>query len=81
MSVVTSRPTFRVIEPNPYGDVTLVPAMASGRSEAEAARAMAQALIKAAPASSADALKHLRSLFPHSPLSLRVAALAAAIRR
>lgn len=77
---VALRPPLRIAEPDPFGDVTLVPAMASGRSEAETARAMADALL-ADPAAGAQALGHLRLIFPHSPLTVRLAGLAALMRR
>jgi hypothetical protein len=68
-------------EPAPFGDVPLAPAAATGRSEAELARAMADELLAAAPQSDAEALKVLRGAFPQSPLTVRLAALAALMRR
>ena len=76
-----ARQTMRVQEPSPFGDVTLAPATVTGRSQTELARAMANALDKAAPASTAEALSYLRGIFPDSPLTVRVAALAAMMRR
>ena len=35
------RVTLRIQPPNPFGEVTMVPAALSGRPEADAARAMA----------------------------------------
>lgn len=73
--------TLRIAEPQSYGDITLVPAQATGISEGQLARAMVEALHRAAPQSVADALKFLRLLFPSSPLTVRVAALTATMRR
>jgi hypothetical protein len=56
-------------EPIPFGGVPLAPSDATGRSEAELARAMARRLRSAAPASDA------------APLTVQLAALAALIRR
>lgn len=67
--------------PEPLGDVTLAPAMMTGRTEAELARAMADHLSAARPGSGAEALQALRNAFPSSPLTLRVTALAALMRR
>ena len=70
-----------VDEPAPFGDVSLAPSGATGRSEAELARAMAERLLAATPESDADALKVLRTAFPQTPLTVRLAALAALMRR
>lgn len=43
--------------------------------------AMAERIMRFAPASEAEALKLLRAGFPHSPLSARIAALAFLMRR
>jgi len=75
------RHIVKIAEPDPLGDVTLVPAATSGRSEAEMARSMAAALLDAGPASGAEALSILRRIFPDSPLTVRVAALDAIMRR
>ena len=69
------------ISPEPIGDMTLAPIMMTGRTEAELARAMAEHLQAAQPGSGAEALRALRSTFPNSPLTLRVTALAALMRR
>jgi hypothetical protein len=45
------------------------------------ARSMAAALLDAGPASGAEALSILRHIFPDSPLTVRVAALDAIMRR
>ena len=72
---------LRISDPSPYGDVTIAPSAMTGRSEAQLARAMAEVLLETAPASGAEALRRLRDAFPSSPLTIRVAALAAIMRR
>jgi len=69
------------LSPEPLGDMTLAPLMMTGRTEAELARAMAEHLRAARPVSGAEALRALRGAFPNSPLTLRVTALAALMRR
>lgn len=69
------------ISPEPLGDMPLAPIMMTGRTEAELARAMAEHLRAARPGSGAEALRALRRAFPNSPLTLRVSALAALLRR
>ena len=69
------------ISPEPIGDMTLAPIMMTGRTETELARAMAEHLQAARPGSGAEALRALRNTFPNSPLTLRVTALAALMRR
>jgi hypothetical protein len=76
-----NRKTVRVVEPAPLGDVTLAPAQASGQSEAALARAMADTLIAPSPRTNRKAFDLLRRLFPNSPLTIRVAALGALMRR
>jgi len=74
-SMLHASPRVRLVsEPVPVGDVSLAPAAATGRSEAELAQA-------AAPQSDAEALRVLRLAFPHSPLAARLGALAAMLRR
>jgi hypothetical protein len=75
------RKTLRISEPDPFGDVTLVPQQLSGHTQADLARAMADALIEAKTESHSDALRILRLMFPHAPLTVRVAALGAMMRR
>jgi hypothetical protein len=70
-----------VEEPVPFGDVSLAPSQATGRSEAELARAMAQRLLAARPASGAKALNAPAGSLPYAPLAVRLAALAALMRR
>jgi hypothetical protein len=70
----------------PWGDVPLAPRELTGMSQAELARAMAEELLDStpgasAPATAAQALAALRRAFPHAPLTARVAALAALMRR
>ncbi len=81
MAVHAAPKTLRVVEPDPFGDVTIAPSEVTGRSEAQLARDMAARLMEANPASNADALRHLRTAFPDSPLTVRVAAIAAMMRR
>ena len=81
MNLLAARKTVRIDEPDPFGEVTLAPAAMTGRSETQLARAMAQALLDTHPATASQALKHLRNLFPDSPLTVRVAALNALMRR
>lgn len=81
MTMLASRKTVRVIEPEAFGDVTLAPALMTGQSETQLARAMAHALVEKQPSTAAQALGYLRTLFPESPLQLRVAALNALMRR
>ncbi len=70
------RITLRIKSPRPLGDVTMVPAPISGRSEAELARAMAAALADDESVSAADVYRRVRQAFPFAPLSARVGALA-----
>ena len=81
MNKLAARKAIRITEPDPFGEVTLAPAFMTGQSETQLARAMAHALVEARPASASLALKQLRSLFPESPLTVRVAALNALMRR
>ena len=69
------------VSPDPIGDMTLAPIMMTGRTEVELAHAMAEHLQAARPGSGAEALRALRNAFPNSPLTLRVTALAALMRR
>ncbi len=73
--------TIRVEDIEPFGDVTIVPSALSGRPDVHLARAMAEELMNSSPESDADALRHLRQSFPDAPLTVRVAALAAMMRR
>ncbi len=81
MPAPAMKSALRISDPDPFGDVTLAPAALTGRSESELARSMAKALLGASPSTGAEALNVLRRLFPHSPLTVRVAALDAMIRR
>ena len=76
----SSRHMLLVSEPDPLGDVTLVPQQLSGHSEADLARAMADALNRAEPETQSEALRLLRTMFPDSPLTVRVAALGTLLR-
>ena len=75
------RVTLRVQPPIPYGDVALVPAILSGRPEADMARAMAAALADIEAPTAADVYSRLRQAFPMAPLSARVAALSTLMER
>ena len=77
----TIRPTWQIVDADPFGDVTLAPSSVTGRPEALLARDMAGALLEAQPESGAEALRHLRLVFPQSPLTVRIAALGAMMRR
>ena len=81
MTISVSGSTIRVSDPIPFGDVVLAPPEATGRSQAELARSMAEHLLDKDPESDAHALSVLRRAFPHAPLTARVAALAALMRR
>jgi hypothetical protein len=70
------RVTLRVKPPILFGDITMVPAPLSGRSEAEMARAIAAALAADEPATAADAYGAVRQAFPFAPPSARLSALA-----
>lgn len=81
MMMFATRAALRISDPNPFGEVTLVPAAIAGRSESQLAHAMAEALLESNPGTASQALKHLRAMFPDSPLTIRVAALNALMRR
>jgi len=75
------RVTLRVQPPVPLGDVALVPALLSGRPEADMARAMAAALADIEAPTAAEVYNRLRQAFPLAPLTARVAALATLMDR
>jgi hypothetical protein len=75
------RVTLRVQPPVPFGDVTVVPAGMSGRSEADMARAMAAAFADIEAPTAAEIYQRLRHVFPLAPLSARVAALTVVMDR
>jgi hypothetical protein len=75
------RITLRIQPPIPFGEVTMVPALLSGRPEADLARAMAAALADIEAPTAADVYNRLRQAFPLAPLSARVIALAALMER
>jgi hypothetical protein len=81
MAMLAARKTIRIAEPDPFGEVTLAPAFMTGQSETQLAHAMAHALLQEQPSSASQALRQLRALFPQSPLTVRVAALNALMRR
>ena len=74
------RVTLRVQSPLPLGDVTMVPAMLSGRPEAAMARAMAAALADVEAPTAAEVYRRLRQS-SLAPLSARVAALGVLMER
>jgi hypothetical protein len=69
------------LSPEPLGDMTLAPFAMTKRTEADLAQAMAAHLQGARPESGAEALNVLRRMFPDAPLTVRVSALAAMMRR
>ena len=75
------RVTLRVLPPSPFGDVTMVPATLSGRSESDMARAMAAALAEVEAPTAADVYRQLRVSFPLTSLSARVTALGYIVER
>ncbi len=80
-NTLASRKAIRIAEPEPFGEVTLAPSFMTGQSETQLARAMTDALVKQQPLSASQALRQLRALFPETPLTARVAALNALMRR
>jgi hypothetical protein len=75
------RVTLRIQPPMPYGDVALVPAILSGRPEADLAHAMAAALGDVEAPTAAEVYSRLRQAFPSAPLTAQVAALATLMDR
>lgn len=73
--------TLTLHDAAPLGEVVLAPSALTGLPHAELARSMANYLQKAAPGNGAEALSLLRRTFPDSPLTVRVAALVALMRR
>jgi hypothetical protein len=69
------RVTLRIEPPDPFGDVTVVPALLGGRPEADLAHAMAAPAHTEMP-TAAEIHARLRHAFPLAPLSARVAGLA-----
>ena len=65
----------------PFGDMPLAPFAMTKRTEADLASAMAEHLQMSPPSSGSEALSALRRAFPNSPLTLRVMALGALMRR
>ncbi len=81
MTMMPTRAASRISDPDPFGEATLVPAPATGRDESQLARAMTQTLVDSNPATASQALKQLRAMFPHLPLTARVTVLNALMRR
>ena len=75
------RVTLRVLPPSPFGEVTLVPALLSARSESDMARAMAAALADVEAPTAADVYRRLGQSFPLATLSARVTALGYIMER
>ena len=75
-------PSIQVLAPDEevLGEVPLAPYGLTGVSEAQLARKLARPSA-AAPQAKAETSKLLRKLFPDSPLALRLAGLAALVRR
>jgi len=69
------------LSPELIGDMTLAPFAMTKRTEADLARAMAEHISGSRPQSGAEALHALRRAFPDAPLTMRVTALAALMRR
>ena len=70
------RVTLRIRPPVPFGEVAMVPAPLSGRTETEMARAIAAALAADDSATAADNYGSAQQAFPHAPLGARASALA-----
>jgi hypothetical protein len=81
MRAAVARSPIRIKEPIPFGDVVLAPPELTGVSQAQLTRSMAEHLLATSPGTDAEALSALRRAFPQSPLTARVAALAALMRR
>ena len=77
----TSMVLHPLSEALPFGDMPLAPFAMTKRTEADLAQAMAERVREAQPGSGAEALRALRRAFPNSPLTVRVLALAALMRR
>jgi hypothetical protein len=75
------RITLRIQPPLPLGDVTMVPAMLSGRPETDMARAMTAAFADSEAPTTADVFNRLRRSFPLAPLNTRVTALGVIMER
>jgi hypothetical protein len=73
--------TLRVQPPVPVGEVIMLPAILTGRAEADAARAIAAALAAAEAPNAAAISKRLRRSFLLGPLSKRLVALAGPMKR
>src|SRR4051812_47254949 len=61
ITMFATRSAIRISDPSPFGEVTLVPATLSGRSESQLASAMAEALVGSNPGTPSQALSYLRS--------------------
>ena len=74
-------PLSAAADPLPFGDMPLAPYVMTKRTEADLAAAMAEQLRDGRLASGSEALSALRRAFPDSPLTARVLALGALMRR
>ncbi len=75
------RITLRVQQPDPFGDVTMVPSILSGQPDMDMARAMAAECAKGDASSAAGIYNRLRQPYPPAPLSARVAVLGTLVKR
>jgi hypothetical protein len=69
------------VDAPPFGDMPLAPFAMTKRTEADLASAMVEHLHGTRLASGSEALNALRRAFPDSPLTVRVMALGALMRR
>ena len=76
-----ARRVIRVQPPSLLGDVTMVPAALSGRTEVDMGRAMAAALAEFEAPNATEVLGRLRRAFPLAPLGARLAALGLMMER
>jgi hypothetical protein len=75
------RITLRVEQPDPFGEVTMVPSILSGQPDMDMARAMAAEFAAGDAPSAAHIHNRLRQPHPPAPLSARVAALGILMKR
>jgi len=83
MLATTSVPSIPSIENDllPVGDVPLAPIGLTGVTEAQLARAMAELALTTASATDPQSLAPVREAFADFPLSFRLGALVALMRR
>jgi hypothetical protein len=68
-------------EQTAIGDMPIAPSMMTGVPEADLARAVADRLVTASDGPTEQTFEELRATFGDSPLTMRVTALAALMRR